>query len=347
MINLEARDSLDARLTAFHSEVPGGLVDRARATAAASGVPASRTVRRRRGTRRWLIVAVALAVVILNGAATYFLPLYANALGHVPGAAALLQWTGLSANDVTVLYATSEHDGVRLTVSAGYADENRTLLTVEVYGPGNRSGVFETYSLTDQFGHSYTEKSEADAVSNQSDGGTPDYLDYGIITGAAAVVGARLTLRAQDWSTVCACNSATDPNTIRVPGVWQVTFVLEQHDATHLTLPPGGVVGLRYTFPSVTITNSRLVEIHVEGRGPAVTAMFFSGKADLEIPLPTLLDANGHVVTRMLLPGNFLTANEQAATAYQVLDYTLSPGRYRLVLSGEDGSSLVRVVIVP
>ena len=246
--------------------------------------------------RRRLIVAVALAVVVLNGAATYFLPVYANAVGHVPGAAALLQWTGLGANDVTVLYATSEHDGVRLTVSAGYADENRTLLSVEVYGPESRPGVFETYSLTDQFGHSYTDDGGAFAVSDRSDGGTPDYLDYGPITGAAAVVGARLTFRAQDWSTICACNSATDPDTIRVPGEWQVTFVLERHDATHVALSPGTVTGLLYTFPSVTITDFRLVEIHVEGRGPAVTAMFFSGKADLQIPLPTLLASNGHTV---------------------------------------------------
>ncbi len=349
MIGFTDRESLTARLTGWRTRVPAGLVDAAmHASTARVATNIERSKRRTHGNRRWLVVAIiAIAVFAANGAATYFVPLYANALGHVPGAGTLLQWTGLSANDVTVLYASSEHDGIRLTVSAGYTDENRTLLTVEVYGPGNRPGVFETWSLTDQFGRAYTDGGGDFAVANQPDGGTPDYLDYAPITGPAAVVGARLTLRAETWSTICACNSATDPDTIRVPGVWQVTFVLQRHSAARIRLTPGSVAGLRYTFPSVTITNSKLVEIHVEGDGPAVTAMYFSGAADLAIPAPILLDSQGRTVARTLLPGRLSTANEEAASSYQVLDYILNPGHYRLVLAGESGSKLVRDLVVP
>jgi hypothetical protein len=347
MIELDARRSLTARLTALRAPVPVGLLPRAiSASATPVATVADRAKRRRHVNRRWLVLALAIAVFVANGAATYFLPLYANALGHVPGAGALLQWTGLGAGDVTVLYATSEHDGVRLTVSAGYADENRTLLTIEVYGPGKRPGVFETWSLTDQFGHAYTDGGGGFAVANEPDGGTPDYLDYTPITGPAAVVGARLTLRAETWSTICACNSATDPDQVRVSGIWQVTFVLQPHTAARLNLAPGAVTGLRYTFPSVTLTDSKLLEIHVVGDGPAVAAMFFSGAADLAIALPTLLDSQGRPVNRALLPGTLSTANEEAASSYQVLDYFVNPGHYRLVLSGEDGSTLVRDVVV-
>ena len=344
MIAPEALESWNRRLRELKGPVPDGLVERARAAAARPVTPIARTARRHHVRTGWVIVAVAIVALVANGAAVYFLPSYASALGHVPGAGALLKWSGLSGTDVSVLYSTSEHDGVRLTVTAGYADGDRTLLTVEVYGPGARPGTFDSFSLTDQFGKSYVDGGSALAVTNSSDGGTPDYLEFAPISGPAAAVGARLTLQAENWSTICGCNSATNPRTVRIAGTWRVTFVLQRQPAAVVRWPSGAVDGLWYTFPSVTITSGKLVEIHVDAQGPVLPASIFSAPGVPAIQAPKLLDSLGRAIEETRLPGVSLTSGGDNQS--QVLDYILRPGQYRLFVYGLHGSSLERELIV-
>ncbi len=117
-----AIDSWGEQLRALRHPVPAGLVDRARA-AAVETVSAHDMRTRRRGVRASLLVAlVAVIALLINGAAVYFLPTYANALGHIPGAGALVKWSGLGVGDVNVIYATAAHGGVRLSVTAAFAD---------------------------------------------------------------------------------------------------------------------------------------------------------------------------------------------------------------------------------
>lgn len=344
MIAPEAVESWGRRLRELKGPVPDGLAERAQAAAARPVTPIARTARRHHVRTRWMIAAVAIVALVANGAAIYFLPSYASALGHVPGAGALLKWSGLSGADVSVLYSTSEHDGVRLTVTAGYADENQTLLTVEVYGPRATPGTFDSFSLTDQFGKTYVDGHSALAVTNLSDGGTPDYLEFAPISGPAAGVGARLTLEAENWSSICACNSATNPQTASVAGTWRVTFVLQPQPATVVRWASGAVDGLRYTFPSVTITDGKVVEIHVDAQGPVLPAGIFSGPGVPAIQAPQLLDSHGRAVEETRLPGISLTS--EGDNQSQVLDYILRPGQYRLFVYGLDGSSLEREFVV-
>jgi hypothetical protein len=54
---------------------------------------------------------------------------------HLPGVADLLRWTGLSTADLTIIDVGTDHDGVGLHVSAGYADDNGTVLVLDEHGP--------------------------------------------------------------------------------------------------------------------------------------------------------------------------------------------------------------------
>jgi hypothetical protein len=82
-----------------------------------------------------------------------------HALGHLPGVSYFLKWSGLSADDVSAIDVSTDHGGVRLHVSAGYADENETVLILDYQGPkggGTGAGGFGSLTLTDQFGHTYS-----------------------------------------------------------------------------------------------------------------------------------------------------------------------------------------------
>jgi hypothetical protein len=323
-------------LRALRRPLPSGLVERAQT---ASAGPAARAVRRRRVPTAGVIVAVVAVALVINAAAVYFLPTYASALGHVPGAGALIQWSGLGASDVDVVYATSAHDGVRLTVTAAFADENHTLLTVEIDGPTN-PGFFNSLALTDQFGHSYSQQgfSAIPGVVLPDDATPVDYLDFAPISGPAAGVGARLTLTAEDWTATCFCDVKP------VSGTWQVTFVLTPRSATVVRWAPGRVNGLRYTFPSVTVTDSKLVEIVMDAQGSTLPASGFSGPGVQVIPAPRLLDAKGEVVSEARVP--WISLNAEGDNQSQDLDYMLQPGRYRLFVYGLNGSSIERDLVI-
>ncbi len=276
---------LTERLSHLKPQAPAGLVIRARSAAAATPAPDRLRARRRRRLRnRLLLTGVALAVIVANGAAAYFLPSYAIALGKIPGAGTLLGWSGLSASDVSILYATTQHNSVGLTVTAGFAGDSATVLTIEVSGPHATPGTFNTVSLTDQFGHVYPETTSGDSVANLPDGATPDVLTFAPLTGAAAFAGARLTLHADDWASICACH---DSGAQQITGAWQVTFVLERHPGHRLTWGPATIDGVTYTFPDVTITGNRLVQMQIDGTGPAVEAMV---NRQLTIATPQLED---------------------------------------------------------
>ena len=156
---------------------------------------------------------------------------------------------------MSILYATTQHNSVGLTVTAGFAGDSATVLTIEVSGPHATPGTFNTVSLTDQFGHVYPETTSGDSVANLPDGATPDVLTFAPLTGAAAFAGARLTLHADDWASICACH---DSGAQQITGAWQVTFVLERHPGHRLTWGPATIDGVTYTFPDVTITGNTL-----------------------------------------------------------------------------------------
>jgi hypothetical protein len=332
-------ESLTGRLNQLKPQAPAGLVTRARSAAVASPAPDGLRARRQRRLRnRLLLTVAAIAVIAANGAAAYFLPSYAIALGKIPGAGTLLGWSGLSASDVSVLYATTQHNGVGLAVTAGFAGDSATVLTIEVSGPHAIPGTFNAVSLTDQFGHAYPETTSGDSVANLPDGATPDVLTFAPLTGPAAFAGARLTLQADDWASICACR---DSGAQQITGAWQVTFVLERHPGHQLTWGRATMDGVTYTFPDVTITGNTLVQLQIDGTGPAVEAMV---NRDLTIPAPQLEDSRGHVVAVTRVPEVTYHATNDRESFF--LTYIVRAGRYRLFVYGADGSSVERDFVV-
>ena len=239
---------------------------------------------------------------------------------------------------MSILYATTQHNSVGLTVTAGFAGDSATVLTIEVSGPHATPGTFNTVSLTDQFGHVYPETTSGDSVGNLPDGATPDVLTFAPLTGAAAFAGARLTLHADDWASICACH---DSGAQQITGAWQVTFVLERHPGHRLTWGPATIDGVTYTFPDVTITGNKLVQMQIDGTGPAVEAMV---NRQLTIATPQLEDSRGHVVPVTRVPEMKNAATNDRESFF--LNYIVGAGRYRLVVYGADGSTVERDFVV-
>lgn len=368
------RDSLSDRLSALHRPLPARV---------ASSVSAATTVQRvKRGphrVRRWRTPIVAIvALLAVNGAATYFVPVYAAALGHLPGVGDFLRWSGLGTADLTIIDVGTDHDAIGLHVSAGYADENRTVLILDFHGPKNGSGPavggFEDLSLTDQFGHTYRGgvsgwgiKGQPEPLSGQD---VPGYATFDPMTGPAAVVGARLTLSGHQFD----LGSDAHGQLLSIRGTWQVSFILERHPATHVPWAPATIAGASYTFDHVTITGGTLVEVGWRAAGPAVRAANLASEAAnlagqpsppgcttncvtrgapepadpfqfIRPFMPHLIDAAGHEVAQTGALGN--TGGSSEDWVEGTFDYLLKPGQYRFVLPGSAGSGFERDLSVP
>ncbi len=367
-----APTSLTDRLYGLRSPLPAGLIDRS--LAAAVNKPASQHHRR---LRRWRSAVLALAILIgLNGAATYFVPVYAGALGHLPGVGDFLRWSDLSPGDLATIDAATEHDGVRLHVSAGYADANQTVLVLDFRGPstgGRGIGGFEVMSLTDQFGHTYAagvagsgSKSQPAPAPGQD---VPGYATFQPITGPAASLGARLTLTAQHFDLYTRSGQLTF-----IKSTWQVSFVLERRPAVYVQWQGASIPGATYTFNHVTITGGSLVEIGWTARGPAVAAANAAAEAAAlqEQPqppgcqtdctpgaaptdlrrfttpfLPILVDSSGRQLPESAgVGGDGGSASLDYVSG--VSDYQLKPGQYRFVLLSPTGGYIfVRDLSIP
>jgi hypothetical protein len=366
-------ESLQDRLTSLTAAIPPELPQRARTRAL--GVRRSGLLVLRRPRRPVLVALVGLVVAALNVPALYLVPVYAGAVGQLPGVSTFLQWSGLGATDVSTIDAGSEHDGVRVHVSAGYADENHTVLVFDCRvlsgAAGAVNGPTPTLTLTDQFGHAYAlrqagfgEKGRAVTTSDV----VPGYASFDPLTGAAASVGARLTLHVAGLHAMPASAATGGAD---IPGSWDVTFTLQRHPAVHLQWAQAALPGATYTFTSVTVTGSTHVEIAWEAKGPAVTAANeksfavhrnaqgpaapdgatapATSQVDPMVPLrpllPQLVDAQGNAVTGNVdLAGPVFTAQGDHISGRA--SYTLRSGLYHFVLGTTDGTGFRRDLVI-
>jgi hypothetical protein len=361
-----ALESLHERMTALSVATPADLPRRALAGQRS-------VVHSLRHPRRRVLVAMSgFVVVALNVPALYLVPVYADAVGHLPGVSAFLQWTGLGASDVSTIDAGTEHDGVRVHVSAGYADENHTMLILDYRALSSTGGFvnFGTMTLTDQFGHAYAprqsgfgEKGKPGAKSDT----VPGYASFEPITGAAAGVGARLTLHVAGLH---AMPAVPGPGGVDIPGSWDVTFTLQRHPAVHLQWAAATLPGATYSFSSVTVTGSTHVEIAWEASGPAVEtanansfAMHRTGQptpggvatapappqtdpmSPLRPLIPELTDPHGNVVTGTVeLAGPVLTMVGDRISG--VASYSLKPGVYHFVVDATSEAGFSRELVI-
>jgi hypothetical protein len=279
---------------------------------------------------------------------------------HLPGVADFLRWSGLSQGVLTIIDVGTDHDGVGLHVSAGYADDNVTVLVLDKHGPKRGSGPaiggFEDLSLTDQFGHTYAQgvsgsgiKSQPEPLSGQD---VPGYATFDPITGPAAVVGARLTLTGHQFDLGSDTHGLTDPTS-----TWQVTFALERRPTTHVQWARASITGATYTFNHVTITGGTRVQIGWTAQGAAVAAANAAWQPADGQPLgdctspfqPVLLDSTGREVPQgatLLSGGAQRSSTEDYVSG--TLEYVVQPGRYRFVLlTPPGGHGFERDLLIP
>ncbi len=369
------RDSLSFRLRALHGVAPDWIVVNALHSVAIRPQAVPTRLSRFRGWRKPILALCTLLAI--NGVATYFAPVYAGAVGHLPGVGYFLRWSGLNSADLSTINVGVEHDGIGLHVSAGYADENATVLILDFHGPRGRAtralGGFEDLSLTDQFGHRYPPgisgwglKSQPQPLSGQD---VPGYATFHPITGPAAVLGARLTLTAHQFDV----GSDAHGHLVAIKGTWELSFVLERRSAVHVHWAPAAITGASYHFNHVTITGRTIVEIQWRVTGPAMRAANVAAEAaavagtpvppgctskcvpgsaappnpfQFDAPfIPRLIDATGREVEQTGSPQGGMGFSEDWGEG--TFDYVVKPGQYRFVLSGGAGSSFERDLAVP
>ncbi len=358
------RESLSERLRKMSPAGTAEVVQRALAATASAELVVAPTTRRHRLGRRNLLIALAAVVVLLNGAALYLSPAYAARVAGIPGLGTILGWTGLNAADLTAIDASTEHDGVRVHVSAGYADENQTLIFFEERGPSPRfvGDAFRALSLTDQFGVRYEGPGvvlvdPVPSAPHPNGGPVALVAQFPSIHGPAAALGARLTLHADGWAPL------GGPD---ISGTWTVPFVLMQHAATPVHWNPAVVAGGVYTFPRVTVTSSTVVHIEWMVRGPAIRAANDAETANLARPpalapgvkswtpplppgfftgpfVPQLLDSKGTSVVPLLHGSATSGGGDEMSGGF---DYALRPGRYQLTVHLQNGSGFGRELTV-
>lgn len=242
------------------SEDPDVVADRVLAwlhDQPAAGRRASHAVPRRRAvlTFRWAAAAV-VALVVGNLVAARALPGYALQLADAPVvggiSTSLLQLAGLAPSQVNPAGSTATVDGQTIKVVGGFADTARTVVLIEVDGrnsPPSKTGAGYNVlaSLTDQYGHRYS----------QSAGG--QYLSFQPLVGPATRGPVHLTLHVTQLDMWAASSPGKPPKQTNFFGNWILGLTVTQQPDVAPPLPsPVTVDGTTYAVTSIQISGTEV-----------------------------------------------------------------------------------------
>ena len=337
MSNLVSVEDVEARLRALPASAEL-TPDDMRALAAITA--SRRDVRRKRLSGMRLSAAFAVTVVIVllaNLLAAYFAPRYGQALADTPGigpiSSRMLRAVGLSGGDVTVFGDSATSSGHTLKLEGGFADGLRMVLFVSIDSKGldgNPKGYgmhegdwgldYDHFTLTDQFGHSYSPI----LVGGQT------VVQFQPLVWPASEVGARLTFHET------ALQGLWDRTPHNLAGDWTLHATIVSGQAHQLPLPaPVRTDRATYTFTGVVAAGRTLI-VHVTITGPVTREPVpASPGTGLDIFRPAVFDARGEQmqleefgVTWSTTPGGPLTAELTA--------FIVGSGSYRIVIAGQD-----------
>ena len=336
---------LEARLRALSITTPPGLRSRV-LTRAGQPLRVSAPLVRRRAAGP-LAVVVALLLVVANVAALHYLPAYAAAVGGIPGLGPLAQETGIVPSEVRPLMETVTADGHTVRLVGVQTTPLETIAFVQIdnqpmdLAKGDPTALFPVQAtLTDQLGKSYQLTSAGHAT-----------LFFEPISGAAATVGARLTL-----SITLLVQGFPQPVNGQLPGdhgPWTFTF-----DATitpfHALPAVAPLTGTGYTCSiSHLQASGDYLSFSLRYIGPAVDAAAAQMVATkgaggaTSFVQPTVTDRTGSVVEPLATPlsnGWGLTASEPAVATASWAGVLPGPGTYTLSCSAP-GSGAATVAI--
>ncbi len=152
-------DPLAGRLWTLQIPVPEHLAELGTRRRWSRGGPGHRRRQWRRVGWGTLAAATSAAALLLNGAASYLIPGYAQALAATPVLGAItageLQLAGLPSTQIQPQSGTATADGVTVTVVGAAADPVRTTVFVRVPGQGRCDAVFSHMYLTQSGGANY------------------------------------------------------------------------------------------------------------------------------------------------------------------------------------------------
>lgn len=249
-----SNDALARRLATLEVPVDVGAVTQ-RVLASARPKP------RGASTRLRTLVTVPLVVLLLTGAASYYAPVFAQALADAPIAGSisglLLRQFGLAGvpHRVSMFGDKVTSAGYTAELVAGYADAGRTILFVRVNPPARVLDHFGEVKLSDQFGRTYFMLGMTSDIATGENA-----MLFKPIDGLAAIVGARLHLE------FGSLEEGLLPSSRTIAGRWALTATLAVDEGQDLALPGAMQLGdARLEFTRVrALPVGVLVEFKVE-----------------------------------------------------------------------------------
>jgi hypothetical protein len=304
--------------------------------------------RRPRGVAgRWRVVAaVPVALLLVAAAASYYAPVFAQALADAPIAGSIsgfmLRQFGLAGmpHRVSTFGDKATSAGYTAELVGGYADASRTILFVRVEPPARALSPFGNVTLSDQFGRTYFMVGmSSDLVTGEN------AMLFKPIDGLAAKVGGRLRL------VLSSIEEGLPPSSKTIAGHWELTATLGVDEGHDLAVPDPMQLGeARLSFTRVRVLPvGVLVEFTI---APVDIDIFerripdgLKGRPAFRV---SLVDANGHEGqqlgggtsgsgpdrSRVTLVGSWLWQAE-------------SPGSYVLSVEWEGVGSGTRTIAVP
>lgn len=338
-MNEFSNDPLVRRLATLEVPVDAAAVTR-RVLAAAHSKP------RGASTRLRVLVMVPVVLILLATAASYFAPVFAQALADAPIAGSIsgpmLRQFGLAGvpHRVGMFGDKATSAGYTAELVGGYADAGRTILFVRIDPPARMLAPFGDLSVSDQFGRSYR---MVGLTSNVATGENAILLTP--IDGLAARVGARLRVV---FGTV---EEGLAPNSRAIAGRWALTATLAVDEGRDLPLPeamqlgaarleftrvralPVGVL-VEYTITPVDMDSfDRRIPDGLKGR-PAFGMSLVDASGHESTPLQGGSSGNGPDRSHVTVVGSWLWQAD-------------GPGSYVLSVEWEGVGSGTRTIAVP
>lgn len=304
--------------------------------------------RKRRGiSLRWrLLAAIPVALLLISAAASYYAPVFAQALADAPVAGSIsglmLRQFGLAGmpHRVSMFGDKATSAGYTAELVGGYADAGRTIVFVRIHPPARILPNFGSIELSDQFGRAYR---MVGGTSNVATG--ENAFLFTPIDGLAAKLGARLHL------VFGSVEEGLAPNARTIAGRWDLAATLAVDEGQDLVAPGPMQLGqARLTFTRVrALSVGVLVEFTI---APVDIDLFdrvipdgLKGRPAFKM---TLVDASGHE-SQPLQGGSSGNGPDrsQVTIVGSWLWQAERPGNYVLSADWEGVGSGTRTISVP
>jgi hypothetical protein len=299
-------------------------------------------------SRRWRVVAaVPLVLLLISALASYYAPVFAQALADAPVAGSIsglmLRQVGLAGmpHRVSVFGDRATSAGHTAELVGGYADAGRTILFVRVDPPARVLPTFGNISLSDQFGRTYFMTGMASDVATGE-----NTMLFKPIDGLAGTVGARLHL------VFSSIEEGLPPTPSPIAGHWELTATLAVEEGQDLALP--GAMQLGQARLSFTRVRALSVGVLVEFTMTSVDLDLFErripdGLKDRSAFRVNLLDASGRASQQLSAGGSGGNGTDRSrmTIAGSWLWQTDGPGNYVLAVEWEGVGSGTRTITVP